>query len=132
MKKTYLLLVFNLVFFSVIYAQVKWGVGAGLHNTTVIEKNSLQGWDQQYKGNFTPLGGFHAGIFSEISISKNANWAVQPALLYTNKGRKFSKSYDSTKSFINDTSTINASWKINYLELPVNLLYRIPLSTKVR
>ncbi|HTN06397.1 OmpA family protein [Agriterribacter sp.] len=132
MKKTYLLLALNLVLFNVMYAQIKWGIGAGPHNTTVIEKNRVQGWDQQYKGNFTPLGGFHAGIFSEINISKNTNWALQPALLYTNKGRKFSKSYDSTKSFINDTSAINASWKINYLELPVNLIYRIPLTEKVR
>ena len=132
MKKVFLLLAFNLVFFSITYAQIKWGIGAGPHNTTVIEKNNLQGWDQQYKGNFTPFGSFHAGLFSEINISKNTNWAIQPALLYTNKGRKFSKSYDSTKSFINDTSSINASWKINYLELPVNIIYRIPLTKKVR
>lgn len=132
MKKTYLLLAFNLVFFNLIYAQVKWGIGGGLHNTSVIEKNNLPGWDHQYKGNFSPLGGFHAGLFSEINLDKNASWAIQPALLYTNKGRKFSQSYDSVKSFLNDTSAINASWKISYLELPVNFVYRLPLTSKVR
>ena len=132
MKKTYLLLAFNLVFFNLIYAQIKWGVGAGPHNVSVIETNNLQNWNQQYKGNFSPLGGFHAGVFSEINLDKKGNWAVQPALLYTNKGRKFSKTYDSAKSFLNDTSAINASWKINYLELPVNFIYRLPITQKVR
>ena len=80
MKKVFLLLAFNLVFFSITYAQIKWGIGAGPHNTTVIEKNNLQGWDQQYKGNFTPFGSFHAGLFSEINIGKNTNWAIQPAI----------------------------------------------------
>ena len=132
MKKTYLLLAFNLVFFNFMYAQIKWGAGAGPHNVSVIETNNLQNWNQQYKRNFSPLGGFHAGVFSEINLDKNGNWAVQPALLYTNKGRKFSKSYDSAKSFLNDTSAINASWKINYLELPVNFIYRLPITQKVR
>jgi outer membrane protein OmpA-like peptidoglycan-associated protein len=132
MKKTYLLLAFSLFSFNLIYAQIKWGIGAGAHNASVIETNSLQNWNQQYKGNFSPLGGFHAGVFSEISLDKKGNWAVQPALLYTNKGRRFSKSYDSAKSFLNDTSAIHASWKTSYLELPVNFIYRLPLTPKVR
>lgn len=132
MKKVYLLFTLSLLFFNTLLAQVKWGIGAGPHNSRVIENNSIQNWDQQYKGNFAPIGGFHAGLFSEINLTKNSNWAVQPALLYTNKGRKFSWSFDSTKSFNNDTSAINANWKISYLELPVNIIYRIPLSRKVR
>lgn len=132
MKKVYILFALNTLFFNVVFAQFKWGAGGGPHNTRVIENNQIQNWDQEYKGHFTPLGGFHAGIFSEINLTKNSNWALQPALLYTNKGRKFSKSFDSTQSFNNDTSTINASWKVNYLELPVNLVYRFPLSQKVR
>ncbi len=132
MKKTSLLLAFNLVCFNIIHAQVKWGIGGGAHNASVIETNSLQNWDQQYKGNFSPLGGFHAGVFSEINLDKKGNWAVQPALLYTVKGRKFSKSYDSAKSFLNDTSAIRASWKTSYLELPLNFIYRLPLTAKVR
>ena len=122
MKKTYLLLAFSLFSFNLIYAQVKWGIGGGAHNASVIETNSLQNWNQQYKGNFSPLGSFHAGFFSEINLDKKGNWAVQPALLYTSKGRKFSKTYDSAKSFLNDTSAINASWKTSYLELPVNFV----------
>lgn len=132
MKKVCLLSAFALVFFNIVNAQVKWGVGAGPHNTSVIEKNDLQDWGQDFKNNFTPLSSFHAGLFAEINLGKKENWAIQPALLYTNKGRKFSKSYDSAKAFINDTSLISASWKISYLELPVNVIYRIPLSSNVR
>lgn len=132
MKKACLLSAFTLVFFNILNAQIKWGIGAGPHNASVIEKNNLQDWGQQYKKNFIPLSSFHAGIFSEINLNKNENLAIQPSLLYTTKGRKFSKSYDSTKSFLNDTSLINASWKISYLELPVNLIYRVSLSSNVR
>lgn len=132
MKKTLLLLAVSIPFFNITIAQVKWGIGGGIHSNSVIEKNNLNSWDQQFKENYSPLSGFHGGIFAEINLDKNGNWAVQPALLYTNKGRKFSKSYDSTTSFLNDTSTINASWKISYAELPVNLVYRVPLTSKLR
>lgn len=132
MKKTFLLSTVLIVSFSFTKAQIKWGIGGGIHNNAVIEKNNLQSWDQQFKGNYSPLSGIHAGVFAEISLDKNANWALQPALLYTNKGRKFSKSYDSATSFLNDTSTINASWRISYAELPINLIYRLPLTAKLR
>ncbi|HEX5024672.1 MAG TPA: OmpA family protein [Agriterribacter sp.] len=132
MKKTSLLIALHLLFFTILHAQVKWGVGVGAHNATVIEKNDLQNWNQQYEGYYSPRGGFHAGVFSELNIDKKNHWAIEAALQYTNKGRMFAKSYDSVKSFVDDTSAINASWKINYIGLPLNLIYKLPLSSKVR
>lgn len=131
MKRLFLPIVFSIAFIHVTEAQVKWGIGGGLHQSAVIEKNSIPGWDRDYKGFYSPRSGFHAGVFSEINLSKSGRWALQPALLYTNKGRNFSKSFDSTKSFLNDTSMINASWKINYLDLPVNVIYRLPITSGI-
>ncbi|MBX3257738.1 MAG: OmpA family protein [Chitinophagaceae bacterium] len=132
MKKIYLLLSVNLLIFNIIYAQVKFGLGGGVHNSTVIEKNSLPNWKQQFGNYYTPYSGFHAGLFSEFALDKKANWAVQASLLYTTKGRNFARSYDSAKSFHSDTSSIISSWKLGYLELPVHLVYRIPLTSRVR
>lgn len=132
MKKVYLLLSFNLLIFNFMYAQFKFGLGGGLHNSSVIEKNNLPNWNQQFESYYTPYSGFHAGLYSEYALDKKANWAVQASLLYTVKGRNFAKSYDSAKSFLSDTSSIISSWKMGYAELPVHLVYRIPLSSKVR
>lgn len=131
MKKIYLLLTFNLFIFNLIHAQIKIGAGVGAHNTSIVEKNTLQNWASQYKGNYTTLSGIHAGIFAELPLNKKNSWAVQSSLQYTNKGNKFGKSYDSSKAFNSDTSSILASVKMNHIELPVNLVYRIPISSKV-
>lgn len=112
-------------------AQIKIGIGGGVHNASIAEKNNLQGWDRNYKNFFSPINGFHAGVFAEIPVTKKGNLAVLSSLQYTNKGRKFARSYDSTKSFISDTSSIISSWKTNYIELPVNLIYKLPVTSKV-
>ncbi|MCC6289995.1 MAG: OmpA family protein [Chitinophagaceae bacterium] len=131
MKKICLFICINILIFNSLQAQIKIGVGGGVHQASIGEKNNLQGWDINYKNYFSPLNGFHAGVFAEIPIGKKGNFAVLPSLQYTNKGREFAKSYDSTKSFNSDTSSILSSWKANYVELPVNLIYKLPLTKKV-
>ncbi|MFT3945785.1 MAG: OmpA family protein [Agriterribacter sp.] len=131
MKKIYFFIYINILVFNSLQAQIKIGIGGGVHQASISEKNNLQGWDRNYKNYFSALSGFHAGVFAEIPIDKKGNFAVLPSLQYTNKGRKFAKSYDSTKSFNSDTSTILSGWKTNYIELPVNLIYKLPLTKKV-
>ncbi|MFT3702348.1 MAG: OmpA family protein [Agriterribacter sp.] len=131
MKKVYVLLTFGLFTLNILQAQIKVGAGIGVHNASIIESNSLQNWNNQYKGYFSPLGGIHGGVFAELPVGKDGHWAVQGSLIYTNKGNKFAKSYDSTKTFNSDTSSILASVKMNHLELPLNMIYRLPISQKV-
>ncbi|MGN6437702.1 MAG: OmpA family protein [Agriterribacter sp.] len=132
MKKVYLLLSLNLLIFNFIQAQFKFGIGGGMHHSSVLEKNSLPNWNQQFESYYTPYSGFHGGLFSELALDKKANWAVQASLLYSVKGRNFAKSYDSAKSFLSDTSSIVSTWRMGYVELPVHLVYRIPISKRVR
>ncbi|MBX3241599.1 MAG: OmpA family protein [Chitinophagaceae bacterium] len=132
MKKIYLFLVCSLLILSQLQAQFKFGVGGGVHNSFVQEKNNLPGWNQDFKGYYSQYTGFHAGAYAEYAIDKKANWTVQASVLYNMRGRNFSKSYDSAKSFITDTSSIISKWRMNYAELPVNLVYRIPVSSNVR
>lgn len=131
MKKIYFFICINILVFNSLQAQIKIGVGGGVHQATIAEKSNLPGWNGNYKNYFAPLNGFNAGVFAEIPITKKGNFAVLPSLQYTNKGRKFARSYDSTKAFNSDTSSILSSWKTNYIELPVNLIYKLPVTSKV-
>ncbi len=132
MKKIYLFLVCNLLLFGFAQAQFKFGVGGGAHNSYVLEKNNLPGWNQNFKGYYSQYTGFHAGAYAEYGLGKKGNWAVQASLLYNARGRNFAKSYDSTKSFNSDTSSIISRWRINYLQLPVNFVYKIPIASNVK
>lgn len=107
-------------------------MGGGVHHSVVLEQNSLPGWQQQYKDNYSKYSGFHGGLYAEYQLGKKSNWAVQASLLYTIKGRNFSKSYDSAKTFQSDTSSIISTWRMNYAVMPLHLVYRFPLSSQVR
>lgn len=131
MKKIYCFICLNILIFNSIQAQIKIGVGGGVHQASITEKNNLPDWDKNYKSYFAPLNGFHAGVYAEIPITQKGNFAVLSSLQYINKGRKFARSYDSLKSFVSDTSSILSSWKTNYVTLPVHLIYKLPITQKV-
>lgn len=61
------------------------------------------------------LTGFNAGLFVRMPITQT--FAVQPELLYTTKGAELK--YNN--AFVNGTST----FKLNYLELPVLLVFNL-------
>lgn len=104
MKKVSLIL--SLILFTVLtsQAQVRFGakIGANIANMS-ISQGGL---------NVTPssIFGFHIGGLLEYDV--NDKVAIQPNLLYSQKG------YSST------ISGISAGLKLNYLELPINVLYR--------
>ena len=60
------------------------------------------------------LTGFHIGINAEIPVAPD--FYFQPGLLYTIKGAK------NKEIFLGET--FNGKLKINYLELPLNFLYK--------
>jgi outer membrane protein OmpA-like peptidoglycan-associated protein len=131
MKSIGLLLAANILIFSSLSAQIKIGAGGGAHLSSVMEKNDLPGWNTQYKGYYTSVSGFHAGVFAELPVGLKDRLRLLSSLQYSSKGRNFARSYDSVKTFYSDTSSILASWKTNYVELPVTLAYRIPISKHV-
>jgi hypothetical protein len=64
------------------------------------------------------LTSFSAGVFVDFKTSGNIS--IQPALLYTGKGAKESGE-DSGTSY-------SVKAKINYLQIPVNIVYNVPVA----
>ena len=59
--------------------------------------------------------GFHAGLNVQIPIAPE--FYIQTGLLFSSKGAK------------NSEGTINSTYQLYYLELPLNLVYKAPLGT---
>ena len=100
----------SLVMFS--NAQFKVGIKAGgnisKQRINVSEGNSLYSNDN-YKN-------YHAGVITEFNLAKNLY--LQPQLLYTRKG----------STLLSSTGAADAKLRIHYLEMPVNVVYKVPVS----
>ena len=73
--------------------------------------------------------GFNAGAVVDFSFS---NWSLQPGLFFTTKGKRMLMEFTYPDGSASRTSTMSFKEKLNYLELPVNLLYNIKLSPVVK
>lgn len=100
MKKT-ILLVLSLTFFSVaIKAQTRFGLKGGLNLANVsVTSGGISATPES-------LPSFHAGVLFETRMTDKL--LLQPNLLFSQKGFK---------------SGIDDEAKVNYIEIPVNLLY---------
>ncbi len=113
---------------STSFGQVKLGLLGGLQSANISEKNTIAGWDSTTKPYYSAKSGIHAGITIEIPLGKH--WYFQPSVLYTEKGRNFSKvlqanNADSFYSY-NNVTTLTTK----YFDIPLNLAVKLPLSKK--
>jgi hypothetical protein len=118
MRKLLLLACFVIIASAGAYAQtITYGVKAGLNLTELPASGDGLMINNKY------LTGFHVGGVVDFKFD---SFSIQPALLFTTKGGKtdfsFSESFDGQT--ISGTGT--AKTTLNYLELPVNFLYRVP------
>jgi outer membrane protein OmpA-like peptidoglycan-associated protein len=113
-------------------AQLRIGITAGPQKSSVIESNSIPGWDTTTKPGYSGRGGFHFGVQVEIPLGASQRWFLQPALIYQPKGRKFFKFYDSTAASISDTVSYSNNFFTNYIEIPFNVTYKLPFGKKSR
>ena len=94
-------------------AQFRVGIKAGgnlsKQRVNVSAGNSLYSNDDNYKN-------YHAGVITEFGITKNLY--LQPQLLYTRKG----------STLLSSTGAADAKLRIHYIEMPVNLVYKVPVS----
>jgi hypothetical protein len=90
-----------------VQAQVKFGAKVGLNLSTMTLKNSGIAMDPK------ALVGFHVGVISEIPLTEN--FVLQPALLYSSKGSKY--------SFVGEEVSISPG----FIELPVNAAYKFDI-----
>lgn len=104
------------------YSQLRIGILGGPHSASVKEENSIPGYSAR--------PGINLGVITEIPLSKNARWFLQPGIMYMAKGRKFSMRNDTTASVISDTISASHNLSVNYIEIPFNVAYKLPLSKK--
>lgn len=131
MRKMVLLLLLALASSMGMKAQVRLGVFGGLHSSSVLETNHLPGWDSSTKKYLGSRSGFQLGVIVEIPIGRSG-FFFQPAISYITKGRKYDKNYDSLTSLETDTIYNKQTLNLGYIEIPLNLTYKIPLTANRR
>jgi hypothetical protein len=85
-------------------AQISFGLKAGLNLSTMTDKLGGMSIDPK------TLVGFNVGVISEITLKDNL--FLQPGIFYSTKGSKYS------------LNNMNATVTPNYLDIPVNVLYK--------
>ena len=88
-------------------AQIKFGPKVGLNLSTMTYKSFGIAYDPK------TLVGFNFGVISEIPLS--GNLVLQPCILYSAKGSKY--------SVLSEETTVSPS----FLEIPVNVVYKFDL-----
>lgn len=90
--------------------KIKLGVKAGLNISSLTsDKNELDSSDKT---------GFTAGVMAEIPLAKN--FSIQPEVLYSQQGMKFSYSDIDVEN-----SHYKSTIELNYLNIPVMLKYYV-------
>ena len=120
LRKLSLLLLTAGTFATAGYAQVKFGIRNGLNISEILTSDHqiaiISGSPRSIR-NF-PKTGYNGGIF--LSVPLSAKFSLQPELIYSNQGAtgKPSSGY---------TITATESYKLNFLNIPLLLQYKLPL-----
>jgi len=118
MKKAFFILVLSIIFTGTSFAQVKLGLTAGLNISTLSmsEKNEV---DWGY------LAGFQGGLLIDCGITNN--FSIIPELLISQRGAfLWVEEVDNSDNYIKNYFTIN------YLQVPLNLTYKIKLGKSAK
>ena len=111
-------------------AQVRLGILGGLHSANILETNSLPGWDTAVKKYLNPKSGFELGFIVEVPLGSGLYF--QPAFTYITKGRQYSRTNDSITALNTDTIYNKFSINLSYIEIPLDLTYKIALTRNGR
>lgn len=126
--KKFFPLFFLLIASTVASAQVRVGFLGGANRSTILETNNLANWST-IKGNYSPIYGYHGGLFADISLNKKGSLAFQPSVIYFNKGRKYFERFDPATSLIADSGVKQL---LNYIDIPLNLMAKIRIYKKLK
>jgi Outer membrane protein beta-barrel domain len=107
MKKVLLTLITIFAINGVASAQMRFGVKGGLNLANISISPSQTGVEPK------SIISFHAGIVLDAPLSESIS--IQPNLLFSQKGYK--------ASFAISTTSIEGKATINYLEIPINVVY---------
>jgi OOP family OmpA-OmpF porin len=127
MKKFLPLLLLALVCLVNSHAQIRLGALGGIHSANVLETNNIPGWDSTTKKYESSRSGIQLGVILDVPLG-HKGFYFQPAILYTTKGRQYQKNNDSTTSANTDTVYSKQNLNLGYVDIPLNLTYKIRLS----
>ncbi len=126
MKKSLLLAAILLISWQISNAQLRVALAGGGHTSTINETNSLPNWAES---NYSNRTGAHFGFMADLQLGLNSKFYAQPAVMFYNKGRKFFSTYDTT---VYNYISIDAKQFVNYIDIPLNVVYKIPISGKTK
>lgn len=109
-------------------SQLRIALLGGGHTASVNETNDLPDWNQ-LKNKYTSRTGVHFGFLADLQLGVKSRFHMQPAVIFTNKGRKFSNTYDTS---VYAYSQIDAEQFVNYIEVPINVAYKVPVGKSTR
>jgi len=109
-------------------AQLRIAMVGGAHTASVNETNSLPDLDN-LESKYSSRTGVHFGFMADLQLGPVSNLYFQPGVVLVNKGRKFSNTYDTS---VFEYSSIDAAQYVNYIEVPLNLVYKFPIGQKVK
>jgi len=128
MKRTLLLAAMLLVFGQISNAQLRIALAGGAHSSTIVETNDLPNWSEIESG-YSNRTGAHFGFIADLQLGVKSKFYAQPGVMFYNKGRKFYSNYDTA---VYNYFSIDAKQFINYIDIPLNLVYKIPLGGKTK
>ncbi len=128
MKRTLLLAAMLLVFWQISNAQLRIAIAGGAHSSTIVETNDLPNWSEIESG-YSNRTGAHFGFIADLQLGVKSKFYAQPGVMFYNKGRKFYSNYDTA---VYNYFSIDAKQFINYIDIPLNLVYKIPLGGKTK
>jgi outer membrane protein OmpA-like peptidoglycan-associated protein len=126
MKKHLLFAVILLISSQISFSQLRIAIAGGGHTSTINETNSLSNWSASQYSN---RSGAHFGFIADLQLGPKSKFYAQPGVMFYNKGRKFFNTYDTT---VYEYISIDQKQFINYVDIPLNLVYKIPLGGKAK
>ena len=110
------------------YSQLRLAIVGGGHTATVNETNDLPNWND-IKNKYSARPGAHFGFIADLQLGAKSKFYFQPGIVYHNKGRKFANNYDTA---VFNYFSINKKQFINYVDAPLNLVYKTSISGKTK
>lgn len=111
----------------VLNAQIKIRLMGGPQQSDIKETNSITDWSSNIAPYFKKRNGFHLGLLADIPLTPGNNAFFQPGVVFSSKGRIFDKIYDTT---VEPNFRFKSTALVNYIEIPLNIGYKIPLARK--
>jgi len=111
---------------SPLSAQIRLAAIGGVHSSSLLQNNSIPGYDTASGRYYSSKTGFTLGVMAEIPLGKY-NLFLQSGILYSAKGNQYEKYYDSSLTQT-DTLYDRHTLSLNYVEIPFFLTWKIALS----